>query len=137
MAASTELLGIYLHLAQSSHRRQRPHIRDRLLVLAGVVAARSELPRIAAYCRQLILEHNPRHMIGNWPTTEIALEHDDFLHFLKHLQRRFPRETAERMLGTLGIEMGRERDTYFSDEEYAAALLNVSESKLTELFGSD
>lgn len=136
MAASTELLGIYLHLAQASHRRQRPHVRDRLLVLAAVVASRSELPRIAAYCRKLILEHNPRHMVGNWPSVGIALGQDDFLHFLKHLERRFPRETAERMLGTLDIEMGRERETYFSDEEYAAALLNVSESDLTDLFGA-
>ena len=35
-------------------------------------------------------------------------------------------EKAERMLSSLGIEMARERDTYYSDREYAAALLGVS-----------
>jgi len=130
MSASIDLLSVYLHLARVSGSRQRPHVRDRLLVLASVVAARSGLPRIAAYCRRLVLEHNPRHVIGRWPTVPAALGEAEFLHFLRHLERRFPPEQAEQMLGTLGIDRARERDTYFSDEEYAAALLNTTPDEL-------
>ncbi len=135
MSASTELLGTYLHLAQASQSRRRPHIRDRLLVLAAVVATRSGLARIAAYCRRLVLEHNPRHVIGRWETVAAALAEPEFLHFLRHLERRFPPEQAESMLGSLGIERGREREAYFTDEEYAAALLKVTPATLDELFG--
>ena len=39
------------------------------------------------------------------------------------------------MLATLEIEMGQERATYYSDEEYAAALLGVSLADLEQRFG--
>lgn len=130
MSEPSHFLGLYLHLAQASHRRNRPHVRDRLLVLAGVVAARMELDGVAAYCRHLILQHNPGHMVRRWPTLADALEDSDFLHFLKQLQRRYPQEKAERMLSELGIDMACERDTYYDDTEYAAALLNVSTEQL-------
>ena len=64
----------------------------------------------------------------------MALDDSDFLHFLKQVQRRYPQERAEQMMEELEIEMGRERETYFSDEEYAAALLNVTPQKLEEMF---
>jgi hypothetical protein len=38
------------------------------------------------------------------------------------------------MMDTLGIEVGRERAAYFSDEEYAASLLGTT---LEELGGFD
>ena len=84
---------------------RRPEVRIRLLVLAAVAAAYGSLDRIAAHCRQLVLEHNPRHMIGRWETVEIALAEEDFLHFLRHLERRYPLEQAEQMLTTLGIAL--------------------------------
>jgi hypothetical protein len=135
MSRPVDLLGLYLHLARASRQRRRPHVSDRLLVLAGVIAARMGLPRIAACCRQRILEHNPQHLVGRWATLSDALNDDDFLHFLKHLQRRFPQEKAERMLSTLGIELGRERETYYTDEEYAAALLGDTPDNLERRFG--
>lgn len=129
------LLASYLHLARASGMRRRPEVRTRLLVLAAVAAAYGSLDRIAAHCRQLVLEHNPRHMIGRWETVEIALAEEDFLHFLRHLERRYPLEQAEQMLTTLGIDLLNERKTYYSDEEYAASLLNTTQERLTELFG--
>ena len=87
------------------------------------------------YCRHLVLEHNPQHMIRHWPSFEAALQQNDYLHFLKQVQRRYPQEKAERMLANLGIEMARERETYYSDEEYAAALLGTSEDELNVMFG--
>jgi len=51
------------------------------------------------------------------------------------LERRYPFEQVESMLATLGFELTNERDAYFSDEEYAASLLNITPDVLTELFG--
>ena len=135
MSDAIDLLALYLHLACASQLRRRPHVRDRLLVLAGVVAARIDLPRIAAYCRQQVLTHNPRHAIGRWPTLAEALEWEDFQSLLRTLQRRYPLEKAEGLLASLGIERGREREVYYTDEEYAAALLGTSPRELAQMFG--
>lgn len=135
MSGSIHQLGVYLHLARASQRRNRPHVRDRLLVLAGVIAARLDLCPVAAYCRYAVLQHNPAHMLRRWPTIGAALEDEDFVHLLRQLQRRYPQEKAERMLSTLGIDMARERDAYYSDSEYAAALLGVSPESLERMFG--
>lgn len=136
MSEPIELLAIYLHLAVASERRRRPHVRDRLLLIAGVNAARIGLPRIAAYCRHRILQHNPRHAVRRWPSLLIALQDDEFLHLLRTVQRQYPQEKAEKMLASLEIEMGRERQTYYSDEEYAAALLGTTLPRLEEMFGA-
>lgn len=132
--APLKLLGVYLHLARASQQRVRPHVRDRLLVIAASIAARMQLPRVAAYCRQSVLAHNPQHMIGNYETVDEALQESDFLHLLKQLQRRFPPEEAERMLESLGIDQGREWATYYTPEEYAAALLGETPDSLAKRF---
>jgi hypothetical protein len=135
MSEPVDILGLYLHLARASELRRRPHIRDRLLVVAGVIAVHMQLRRIAAYCRYRVLQHNPRHVIRRWPSLEIALQQEDFLYVLRNIQRRYPQEKAERLLATLDIERGRERETYYTDEEYAAALLGTSVEQLEEMFG--
>lgn len=91
--------------------------------------------RICGYCRLKILQHNPRHAIRRWENVAAALEDPDFLSLLKSIQRRYPQEKAERLLASLGIERGRERDAYFDDEEYAAALLGTTPEELDRLFG--
>jgi hypothetical protein len=135
MSQAIDILALYLHLARASELRRRPHVHDRLLVLAGVVAARMPLPRIAAYCRHKVLEHNPRHAVGRWPRLAEALEDPDFQSLLRTLQRRYPLEKAESLLANLGLERGRERATYYTDEEYAAALLGVRLEILAQMFG--
>jgi len=125
-----DLLAIYLHLAWAAARRRRPLVRDRLLVLAGVVAIRLDLPEVAAYCRQKILEHNPAHLVRRWPSLEAALQHADFQSLLQRIGRRYPRERAEQMIDSLGLVRGRERDTYQGDLEYAAALLETNVDQL-------
>ena len=136
MHEATYRLAMYIHLARASEARKRLHVRDRLLIIAAVLAARNGLPRIAAYCRQRILAHNPHHLIKRWDTVFQAAGDPEFVHFLRHIERRYPPEKAEGMMESLGLELGRERETYYSDEEYAAALLGVSEDELEELFGS-
>lgn len=129
-----KLLGVYLHLARASQQRVRPHVRDRLLVIAATIAAQLQLPRVAAYCRQTVIAHNPQHMIGNYETVAEALEDSDFLHLLKQLQRRFPQEEAERMLMTLGLDQAREWEAYYTAEEYAASLLGETPESLAQRF---
>jgi hypothetical protein len=126
MSQPVDLLGLYLHLARASRQRMRPHVADRLLIIAGTIATRMKLPDIAAYCRQLVLNHNPNHLVRRWASFDLALDDSDFLHFLRLQQRRYPQEKAERMLVTLGIDMAQERAAYFSDGEYAAALLGAT-----------
>jgi hypothetical protein len=137
MPDSVDILATYLHLARASGLRRRPHVRDRLLILAAVAATKAGLPRIAAYCRQDILEHNPRHLVGRWRTVADALRDPDFQHFLNHLEKRYSLEEADRMMNTLALDRARERETYYSDEEYAAALLGSSLEQLGERFPAD
>lgn len=119
-------LGLYLHLAQASHRRRRPHVRDRLLVLCSVLAANAQMEKLSLYCRAEILQHNPQHMIGKWPTVGEALLDEDFLTLLQRIRSEYSIERAEQLLTSLGIEIGNERETYYSVREWAAAIMNVS-----------
>ena len=135
MTEPIDLLGIYLHLARASELRRRLHVRDRLLVLAAVTAARIHMPRVSLLCRHRILEHNPNHAVRRWDSLEEALDDSDFLHLLRTIQRRYPLEKAERMMESLAIERGNERDTYYTDEEYAASLLGTTLDQLEEMFG--
>src|SRR5258708_2144181 len=123
MAESKELLGLYLTLAQASEQRNRRSVRDKLLVLAGSLAAELGLDLIAAYCRRQVLANNPGHLVGHHPTLAAALEDERFQRFLAQLRRRFTRERAEHMLGSLRIDVARQRESFFTFHEYAAALL--------------
>lgn len=123
-----------LHLARAAEQRRRPHVRDRLLLLAGSLSFRMGLDRISLYCRHQILEHNPWHMVRRWATFGEAHEDSDFLHLLRQVQRQYPPERVEQLLSQLGVERGAERDTYYSDEEYAAALLGTTPDLLRHLF---
>lgn len=135
MRRPIEVLGIYLHLVRASGHRRRPHVRDRLLLVSAEMAERQKLPRIAALCRHQILQHNAHHLIGHWPTVGEALQQPEFQQLLRQVRRRYPLERAEQLLVMLGIELGQERETYFSDEEYAAGLLGYSLERLEQEFG--
>ncbi len=134
MQTSHEVLGLYLHLARASEQRQRWLVRDKMLVLAGVTAAEMELPTVAAFCRAKILQHNTGHVVGHFNTLEDALEDEDFHVYLVRLRSRYPRERAEHILGTLGISQANERDSYYTDYEYAAALMGTTPEYLDRMF---
>jgi hypothetical protein len=114
-----------LHLARASQLRQQPMVRVKLLVLAGVQAEAMGLAEISALCRHKVLAQNGRHLVRRWPTIGAALDAEGFQSYLKQLRRRYSQEKVEHMLQTLGIVMGEERQAYFSDSEYAAALLDT------------
>ena len=136
MSEPIEILGTYLHLAAQHGKRLMMSDRDRFLVISAVIAEKIGLFRVAAYCRHLILENNPGHMVKRWSTLKSALEDTDFLHFLKQVQRRFPQERAEQLLlEEFKIVRANERAAYYDDEEYAAALLGIEVEWLRNHFG--
>ena len=125
MADAEGMLGVYLHLARASKLRRQPMIQDKLLILAGVRAEEMGLQPISALCRHRILAHNAHHLVGQWPTLAAALADGEFQSYLKQLRRRYSPEKTEHMLDSLGIQLARERESYFSDLEYAASLLDT------------
>jgi hypothetical protein len=137
MTPPIELLGTYLHLARAAALRRQPLVRDRVLVLAGVIAVKIDLCPIAAACRQHILRHNPGHMLNRWPTVTEALAEEDFQSLVNQLATRYGPEHVEQLVTQLGIERGNERAVYASDGEYAAALLNEDWEDLRQRFAAD
>lgn len=134
MPDNTHQLGVYLHLARENERRQRQPERDRMLLLAGVIASEMQLTSVAGYCRTEILRNNPGHILRRWNTIQKALHDDLFQSFLKQVKRRHPSEHAERTLSSLGIELANERETYYSNAEYAAAILGKTPNELDALY---
>jgi hypothetical protein len=137
MAESDRLLGMYLHMARASSMRNQPMVQDKLLVLAGVQAEEMGLCEISALCRHKILGHNARHLLRKWPTIGEALSSESFQTYLKQLKRRYSGEKVEHMMHSLGIEMGQEREAYFSDSEYAAALLDTRVDAIGDVLAQD
>ena len=137
MADADRLLGMYLHLARASKLRRQPLVRVKLLVISAVQAEQMGLTQIAALCRHRVLAQNPRHLVRRWPTIGEALSTEAFQSHVKQLYRRYSPEKVEHMLASLGIEMGRERAAYFSDAEYAAALLDTRLENVGDVLSRD
>jgi hypothetical protein len=110
---------------------------DRVLLLAATIAAQIDLAPIAAACREIILAHNPGHMVSRWPTITGALREEDFRSLINQLSTRYGPEHVERLVEQLGIERASERDAYADDGEYAAALLGLDWDELQRRFGSE
>jgi hypothetical protein len=123
MPSTDRVLGMYLHLARASQLRRQPMVHDRMLVLAGVTAAEMGLAGVSAKCRERVLAHNHQHLLRDWPTMDAALEDSRFQTFVRQLRRRYSPEKAEHLLQSLGVEWVNERAAYYTDEEYATALL--------------
>lgn len=136
MTSPVELLGIYLHLARTAAQRKRPLVRDRLLVLAAALASDLELVAIAACCRARVLEHNPAHMLQRFATMAEANDSEEFNGLRRTLVYRYSPERVEQLISSLKIEWRAERSAYYSDEEYAAALLGLTVSELNQKYGS-
>jgi hypothetical protein len=136
MAPPVELLGTYLQLVRGAERRKQPLVRDRVLVLAAVLAAQMEgLKPIAECCRERILAHNRGHMLSRWPTVAEARRHEDFQSLVNQLAGRYGTERVEQLVAQLGLDGADSRAAYASDGEYAAALLGADWEDLQRRFG--
>ena len=137
MSTAHDPLALYLHLAGASERRRRPLVRDKMLVLAAVAASERGLDLVAACCRRKVLGHNAGHLVSQYATLEAALEDERFQIYLRQLRRNYPVEKAEHMLTALGIQIAGERAAYYTDHEYAAALLGTTPDALEAQFGEN
>ena len=88
----------YVRLARISQERGQLPGRDRLLVLAAAAACRAGWPQVAECCRRLVLEDNPRHLIGRGATALEAMRDEEFQPLLKQLERTCTYERAEHLL---------------------------------------
>jgi hypothetical protein len=118
-------LAVYLHLARTSDLRRQPMITDKLILLAGALAHEQHLPEIAERCREIVLARNPQHLLRKWAKFADAYPSEGFQTLLKQLRKQYSPEKAEHMLGTLGIELGREHELYETQQEYVSALLEA------------
>src|SRR6187399_820161 len=98
MRQPIDVLADYLNLARAAARRRQPLVRDRALLLAGVIAAQIELAPIAAACREKILTHNARHLVRRWPTIGAALVDEEFQTLVNQLSTRYGPERVEQMV---------------------------------------
>jgi len=94
----------YVKLAAVSERKHQLIGRDKLLVLATGAAGRAGWIEVADRCRELVLEHNPAHLIGHFPTAADALRSTDFTALLNQLERTCSYERAEFLLSEQGLE---------------------------------
>ncbi|HUG89391.1 MAG TPA: hypothetical protein VML55_01070 [Planctomycetaceae bacterium] len=92
----------YAELARVSIDKRQRAGSDRLLVLTAAAACRAGWPRVAECCRRLVLEHNPRHLIGRQPSVADCLRDAAFQALLKQLERLCPYERAEHLLTAAG-----------------------------------
>ena len=95
----------FAKLAGLSQSRQQLGPRDKFLVLAAVAACRGLHPQFAIHCRELVLAHNPAHLLKRFETLESALAEDEFQPFLKQLARFCSYEKAEHLLSQLGLSV--------------------------------
>jgi len=136
MRPPIDLLADYLRLARAAALRRQPLVQDRVLLLAGIIAAQIDLAPIAAGCREQSLAHNPRHIVARWPTMAAALGEEDFQSLVNQLSTRYGPEHVERLVEQLGLQRANERATYASDGEFAAGLLGMDWDDLQRRFGS-
>jgi len=137
MRQPIDVLASYLQLARAAKQRKQPLVRDRVLLLAGVIAAQIDLAPIAAACREQILAHNPRHLVSHWQTIGEALDEEDFQALVNQLSTRYGPERVEQLVQQLETSEAIQRADYSSDGEYAAALLGVDWDELQRRFGSE
>ena len=86
---------VFASLAEISHERKQLDSRDRFLLLAAIAACRAGCLEIADRCRQIVLGHNPRHLIQSYASIPDALRDSDFAPFERSLNRFCSFEQAE------------------------------------------
>jgi hypothetical protein len=117
----------YVRLADVSQRKRQLLGRDKLLVLAAAAACRAGWLDVAQRCRQLILEHNPPHLIGTVATVAEALRSNDVAPLFKQLERQCGYERAEFLANELGLTPDAQQAADAKDAgQIAMALLSSS-----------
>ena len=93
----------YAKLADLSQQKQQAIGRDKFLILTGAAACRAGWPAVGDRSAVLVLAHNPNHIISRYPLFVDAMRDDDFLTFLRQLERFCSYERAEHLLRGLHV----------------------------------
>lgn len=88
----------FVKLSGISQDREQLGPRDKFLVLAGAAACRAGWPSVAERCRELILAHNPAHLLRHYQSFIEAIQAEDFQTYLKQIERFCSYERAEYLL---------------------------------------
>jgi hypothetical protein len=117
----------FVKLAGVSQSRDQLAPRDKFLVLAGVAASRAGHPAVAQRCRELLLAHNPAHLLKRYEKIGEALGDAEFEAYLRQVSRFCSYEKAEHLLSQLDISTELPKlSAKLSAEEYALLLLGHS-----------
>ena len=112
----------YARLARLSHERKQTAGRDRFVILCGREACLAGWADVAASCRDLLLESNPRHLLSHAASFPDALRDSENERFFQQLEAFCPFEQAEHLL--------RENDqTLESTTEVSAGEVALAELK--------
>jgi hypothetical protein len=95
----------YARLAAIAWQKRQLPGRDKFLLLAAASACRAGWPDVAERCRELVLAHNPLHLVGHEEAFVVAMRSPDFGPFVRQLERFCSPERAEHLLAELGIEV--------------------------------
>jgi hypothetical protein len=114
----------FIKLAGVAQSKRQLSQRDKFLLLAAAAAVDSGADPVADRCRQLLLKHNPAHMIRRFESVAHALADPDYQTFQRQLNKFCSYERAEHFLTQLGIAPGMPtKGGQLSPADYALLLL--------------
>ncbi|MBI5759574.1 MAG: hypothetical protein HZA46_13730 [Planctomycetales bacterium] len=114
----------FIKLAGVSQSKQQLAQRDKFLLLAAATAVESGFDQVAERCRQLVLDHNPAHLIHRFESVPFAISHPEYQSFQRQLKRFCSYEKAEHHLTQLKIAPGLPgKEGNLSVGDYALLLL--------------
>lgn len=96
----------FIKLAGVAQSKSQLSQRDKFLLLAAAAAVEAEYDAVADRCCQLLLDHNPAHMIRRFESVAHALADPEYLSFQRQLNKFCSYERAEHYLTQLGIVPG-------------------------------
>jgi hypothetical protein len=128
----------FVKLAGLAQTRKQLIPRDKLLLLAGVAACRSGYPSVAGRCRELVLAHNPAHLVKRYVSLCDALRDEAFDSYYRQLSRFCSYERAEHFLDQLALAPGMPlAGGRLTVEEYVLLLLGRSATPASEVSDDD
>jgi hypothetical protein len=113
----------FVKLAGIAQDRQQMPQRDKFLLLAGAAACETGLSEVADRCRDLVLQHNPQHLVGRYPSLGDALCDVDYAGFHTQLLRFCSYEQGEHLLAQQGLATGLPTPDSVSARDYSLLLL--------------
>ncbi len=96
----------FIKLAGVAQSKRQLTQRDKFLLLAAATAVEAEFDQVAKRCRQLVLDHNPAHLIHRFESVAHALADLEYQSFQRQLKRFCSYEKAEHYLTQLKIAPG-------------------------------